>query len=92
MEHVESAELIAVYRSLLFSRIVPLIRDIGLWSENVRDAYAEMGVLHHVKADLLALMRQDEDIAEQYDEERAAAEELAIREAEVAEAVELGSE
>jgi hypothetical protein len=92
MEHVESAELIAVYRSLLFSRIVPLIRDIGLWSENVRDAYADMGVLHHVKADLLALMRQDEDIAEQYDAERAAAEELAIREAEVAEAVELGSE
>ncbi|MEU9206539.1 ferritin-like domain-containing protein [Streptomyces sp. NPDC048415] len=90
MKHVDGSELITLYRSLLFGRIVPIIRDIGLWSDKVKAAYADMGVLDHAKADLVALMRQDEGIAEQYDEERAAAE-LSTRKAEVDEAVELGS-
>jgi P-aminobenzoate N-oxygenase AurF len=66
-----------VFRSLLFSRLVPCVRDIGLWSERLRDAYADMGVLDAAKADLDALMRADEDIAERLDQERFAAEEAA---------------
>ncbi|MFJ9721142.1 ferritin-like domain-containing protein [Streptomyces sp. NPDC101209] len=91
IRHVENSELITLYRSLLFGRIVPVIRDIGLWSDQVRSAYADMGVLDHAKADLVSLMRQDEDIADRYDAQRADAE-LRLRKAEVDEAVELGAQ
>lgn len=91
LRHVATSELVTLYRSLLFGRIVPIIRDIGLWSDRVRSAYADLGVLDHAKADLIALMRQDENIAERYDEERADAE-LRARRAEVDEAVRLGAE
>jgi hypothetical protein len=78
------------FRSLLFSRLVPCVRDIGLWSKRLQQAYADMGVLDSAKADLDALMRDDEQIAEKLDEERFAAEEAA-RAQEVAEVISAGS-
>jgi hypothetical protein len=45
LEHVERSEILRSYRRMLFSRIVPTIRDIGLWGPRVRDAYEKMGVL-----------------------------------------------
>jgi hypothetical protein len=79
-----------LYQSLLFSRIVPCVRDVGLWGDKVQAAYQDMGVLDNAKADLEALMRQDEEIAEKVDEERYAAE-LAARKDEVDQAITLGS-
>jgi hypothetical protein len=75
-----------LYQSLLFSRIVPCVRDIGLWGGNVQRAYADLGVLDAAKGDLTALMRQDEQIAEEYDRE------LAARRAEVAAAIAGGAQ
>jgi P-aminobenzoate N-oxygenase AurF len=79
------------FRSLLFSRLVPCVRDIGLWSERLQQAYADMGVLDSAKADLDALMRSDEEIAEKLDEERFAAEQTA-RAQEVAEVISAGAD
>jgi hypothetical protein len=91
MAYVDKSPMFTLYQSLLFSRIVPIVRDIGLWGDKVQDAYADMGVLDNAKADLTALMEQDEQIAEQYDRDREAAE-VAARKAEVDEAVALGGE
>ncbi|TNY35716.1 ferritin-like domain-containing protein [Thermomonospora catenispora] len=91
MEYVEKSQMFTLYQSLLFSRIVPIVKDIGLWGEKVQAAYADMGVLDNAKADLEALMRQDEEIAERYDAERHERE-LAERRKEVEEAIALGSE
>jgi hypothetical protein len=74
---VENSAYMKAFRSLLFSRIVPCVRDIGLWSDRLRDAYDDMGVLDMAKQDLEVLMRQDEDIAEKLDRDRFAAEEAA---------------
>ena len=63
-----------MFRSLLFTRIVPIVKDIGLWGEKVQKAYADMGVLDMAGVDLGALMKADEDIAENLDRERAAIE------------------
>ncbi|HEY1622091.1 MAG TPA: ferritin-like domain-containing protein [Streptosporangiaceae bacterium] len=82
----DASEFARTFRSLLFSRLVPCVRDIGLWSDRLRRAYADMGVLDAAKADLDALMRTDEEIAEKLDAERFAAEEAA-RHAEVAEII-----
>ncbi len=84
---IENSEYLRLFRSLLFSRIVPCVRDIGLWSERLRDAYADLGVLDMARQDLEILMRQDEDIAhkldhQKLDHERFATEE-AVRTAEV---------
>jgi len=86
----EQSDYNRAFRSLLFSRLVPCVRDIGLWSERLQQAYAEMGVLDSAKADLDALMHADEEIAEKLDQERFAAEE-AMRAAEVADVITEGS-
>jgi hypothetical protein len=73
-ELTEASAYQKAFRSLLFSRLVPCVRDIGLWSERLQQAYADMGVLDAARADLDALMRTDEEIAEKLDAERFAAE------------------
>src|ERR1022692_1179531 len=40
----ENSEYSRTFRSLLFSRLVPCVRDIGLWSDRLQQAYADMGV------------------------------------------------
>jgi hypothetical protein len=90
-ELTEESEYSRTFRSLLFSRLVPCVRDIGLWSERLQQAYADMGVLDAAKADLEALMRSDEHIAEDLDKKRFAEEEAA-RAAEVAQVIADGAD
>ncbi|GLF94635.1 ferritin-like domain-containing protein [Streptomyces yaizuensis] len=87
----ERSEYLQIFRKLLFSRIVPCVKDIGLWGERLQRAYLDMGVFELGDASLDLLMTQDEEVAEQLDRERFAAEEAA-RVAEVADAVRLGAE
>src|SRR5260370_22194038 len=79
---LDQSAYMRLFRSLLFSRIVPCVRDIGLWSERLKRAYEDMGVLDMARQDLQVLIRQDEDIAEKLYRDRFAAEESA-RKAEV---------
>jgi hypothetical protein len=85
LEYVDNSQIYQMYQTLLFSRIVPCVKDIGLWGDKVQKAYADMGVLDAAKGDLTALMRQDEEIAEEYDKE------LAARQAEVENAISQGA-
>ena len=87
----DNSDYSRLFRSLLFSRLVPCVRDIGLWSERLQQAYADMGVLDSAGADLEALMKSDEEIAEKLDAERFAAEEVA-RAAEVTDAIAQGAD
>jgi hypothetical protein len=91
MEHVDNGQMYQLYQSLLFSRIVPCVRDIGLWGDKVQKAYADMGVLDHAKSDLVQLMQQDEEIAEEVDRAKHE-QELAVRHAEVDEAIAQGAD
>ncbi|MFF9474855.1 ferritin-like domain-containing protein [Streptomyces roseolus] len=85
-EFSERNEFLHLFRKLLFSRIVPCVKDIGLWGERLQKAYLDMGVFDLGDSNLDLLMTQDEEIAERLDAERFAAEEHA-RVAEVAEAI-----
>jgi hypothetical protein len=87
---VDESEYLQLFRSLLFSRIVPCVKDIGLWSPRLQEAYRDMGVLDMAGQNLDALMRQDEEIAEKMDADRFAAEE-SERAAEVAGTVSEGA-
>ena len=86
----EQSENVQLFRKLLFSRIVPCVRDIGLWGPRLQRAYVDMGVFEMGDHNLDQLMAQDEEIAEKLDAERFAAEEEGRR-AEVAEMIEEGA-
>ncbi|MEU5431252.1 ferritin-like domain-containing protein [Streptomyces olivoreticuli] len=83
VELAERSAFLRLFRKLLFSRIVPCVRDIGLWGERLQRAYVDMGVLDLGDSSLDLLMAQDEEAAERLDAGRFAAEEAARR-AEVA--------
>ncbi|MFI2369052.1 ferritin-like domain-containing protein [Streptomyces sp. NPDC018833] len=90
-EYSERSEFLHLFRKLLFSRIVPCVKDIGLWGERLQKAYLDMGVLELGDAGLELLMSQDEEVAEQLDRERFAAEEQA-RVTEVTDAIAEGAQ
>ena len=90
LEFTEHSPVQQAFRALLFSRIVPCVKDIGLWGEEVQRAFTDLGVLQAADSDLEALMRDDEDIAERVEQEHAA--EFAARKAEVDAAIGVGEE
>jgi hypothetical protein len=84
LEYTEQSPIQQAFRTLLFSRIVPCVRDIGLWGPKVQHAYADLGVLDAAGSDLDALMADDEEIAERIDQDKASYDaEMAARRAEV---------
>jgi hypothetical protein len=89
-EYSEQSEFLQLFRKLLFSRIVPCVKDIGLWGERLQRAYLDMGVFDLGDSNLDLLMAADEELAERLDAERFAQEEEA-RTAEVAEAIAQGA-
>ncbi len=58
------------YRSALFSRIVPIIKDIGLWGPKIRSAYEEMGILGYADTDVQGMHERDEQVAVEFDARR----------------------
>ncbi len=55
------------YKKRLFSRIVPTVKDIGLWSPRMQKAYADLGVLHYADKDPQAMLDNDARVAEEFD-------------------------
>src|SRR6266852_3999778 len=58
------------FRTRLFTRIVPTVKDIGLWGQRVQKAYADMGVLDFATIDAEALLDNDAKVAEEFDARR----------------------
>jgi hypothetical protein len=69
--YVEESKNMRQFRTRLFTRIVPTIKDIGLWGPRIRRAYANMGILGFADTDVDALMKEDERVAEAFDARRA---------------------
>ena len=90
VDFTEHSPVQQAFRQLLFSRIVPCVKDIGLWGPKVRQAYTDLGVMAAADSDLDALMSTDEDIAERLEREHAA--ELTARKQEVDAAITSGTE
>jgi len=76
-KHLDESDMMKIYRTALFSRIVPTIKDIGLWGPKIRDAYAKMNILGFADVDLEGMWARDEDVAEEHDRRRAEIERVA---------------
>jgi hypothetical protein len=59
-EYVENSELMQQFRGYLFLRIVPILKDIGLWGPKITKAFTDMGVIQFADMDLDAEMAEDE--------------------------------
>jgi hypothetical protein len=67
LEAVEHSRAMAQFRRHLFTRIVPTVKDIGLWGARVRRAYEDMGVLEFAEVDSAAILENDNRVAEEFD-------------------------
>ncbi|MDE3085808.1 MAG: ferritin-like domain-containing protein [Acidobacteriota bacterium] len=70
--YVAESEMQKRFRGFLFMRIVPVLKDIGLWGPRITRAFDDMGVLGFADSDLDAEMANDEAAAEALDRERMA--------------------
>ncbi len=71
MDHMNQSEGARMFRTFLFNRIVPVVKDIGLWGPKVRHGYEQMGVLQFADFDIDALQANDDQIAQDFDARRA---------------------
>ncbi|HEY1826922.1 MAG TPA: ferritin-like domain-containing protein, partial [Acidimicrobiales bacterium] len=69
-EYVDKSDNLRIFRSYLFMRIVPILKDIGLWGPRIRGAFEEMGILEFADTDIDKEMADDEAAAEQLDRDR----------------------
>ena len=90
--YVDQSEFMQLFRNQLFTRIVPIVKDIGLWGPKVQRAYADMGVLSMGDADLDLLMKNDEDMAEQIDRDKQEAREVERRISEIEQVIAIGAD
>jgi 1,2-phenylacetyl-CoA epoxidase catalytic subunit len=70
IKFVDDSDMMQEFRKMLFSRIVPTVKDIGLWGNKVQKAYADMGVLQFQDADPDQLSVEDEQLARKLDTSR----------------------
>jgi hypothetical protein len=64
--HYNSKQM-ASFRGRLFSRVVPTVKDIGLWGERVQKAFADMGVMDYATVDVTEQLANDGKVADDFD-------------------------
>jgi hypothetical protein len=67
MKTLDGAEGQIRFRKRLFSRIVPTVRDIGLWSERVQKAYADLGGIQYAQTNAQEMLDNDAKVAQEFD-------------------------
>jgi hypothetical protein len=77
--HMYDSGFMQKFRGSLFTRIVPIVKDIGLWGKTIRDGYEEMGIIGFANTDVQALQDSDVNIAKEFDARRAYVESVAGR-------------
>jgi len=69
-EHMYDSGFMELFRSSLFTRIVPIVKDIGLWGPVIQKGYGEMGIIGFADTDVQALQDSDDTIAREFDARR----------------------
>jgi hypothetical protein len=68
IEWEENSPGMKEFRGALFTRIVPAIKDIGLWGPRIQEAYSDMGVLPFADVNLDEMAAHDESVAIEIDQ------------------------
>lgn len=75
--HMDQSEFMRNFRIALFSRIVPTMKEIGLWGPRIRKCYEQMGVMEFASTDVEALAHHDQQVAIDFDRRRGEVERVA---------------
>ena len=67
IEAAMASDNMKMFRKRLFSRIVPTVKDIGLWGPRVQKAFADMGAIEFADIDTDAMLASDERAAADFD-------------------------
>ena len=70
LSYVETSDVMREFRKMLFSRIVPTVKDLGLFGDKVQAAFRDMGVIDFANMNPDDLSAADEEIAEALDRKR----------------------
>src|SRR5712692_7108224 len=74
VEAVMTSDGMKQFRTRLFSRIVPTVKDIGLWGPRVRKDFEDMGIVGFADVDAQGLLDNDARVAEAFDAKKRVAE------------------
>ncbi len=69
-EYTMQSEGMQQFRTRLFTRIVPTLKDIGLWGPRIQKAFIDMGIMEFAQVDAQALLEDDERVADDFDAKR----------------------
>ncbi|HKQ04637.1 MAG TPA: ferritin-like domain-containing protein [Blastocatellia bacterium] len=72
VSYVRQSPFMQQYTKMLFSRIVPTLKDIGLWGPRIQQAFVDMKVIEFAEINVEELSARDEDVAAEFDRLRAA--------------------
>ncbi|MGH8432200.1 MAG: ferritin-like domain-containing protein [Solimonas sp.] len=67
MEYAYNSGSMQAFRTRLFTRIVPILKEIGLFGPKVQKALGDMGVMEYAKIDVESLIGNDMKVAEDFD-------------------------
>ena len=70
VDYVQKGEMMQAFRKMLFSRIVPTVKDLGLFGDKVRAAFEDMGVIDFQALNPEDLSDADEALARDLDVRR----------------------
>lgn len=70
LEYTRNSDMLAVFRKMLFSRVVPIVKDIGLMGPRATKAFEQLGVLEFQDINPDDLSAADEQIADEMDRRR----------------------
>ncbi|MGH6884337.1 MAG: ferritin-like domain-containing protein, partial [Hypericibacter sp.] len=66
MEIAEQSQLMREFRAVLFRRVVPTIKYIGLWGPRIQAAFDKMGVLAYADLDVDKMLAEDEYVGRNF--------------------------
>jgi len=70
MEYAFNSGVMQAFRVRLFTRIVPILKEIGLFGPKVQKALQDMGVIEYANIDVNKLIDNDLKVAEDFDKKR----------------------
>jgi hypothetical protein len=77
LEHAYHSGAMQAFRTRLFTRIVPILKEIGLFGPKVKKALGDMGVMEYAKIDVEQLIANDMKVAEDFDAKKFVKESIA---------------
>ena len=70
MKYAYESGAMQSFRTRLFTRVVPILKEIGLFGPKVQKALGDMGVMEYAKIDVEKLIGNDMKVADEFDARR----------------------